>query len=61
VVKETTVKEDIKKDPISIASFDISFTMSSKQNLKDLVCKNQDKYDHIRELEYEIRCGKGNP
>jgi hypothetical protein len=46
------MKNNVKKNPLSIALARISLTMAlEKKNLKDLVCENQGKDDRIKDLE----------
>jgi hypothetical protein len=58
ILTETTVVEEISKDPLSIASTDTAFTTTMEWNLKNLFLQNEEKDARIRELEEQLRHAK---
>lgn len=47
--------ENVRNDPLSIALVGVTFTLASKKNLKELVRKNEEKDERIREMEEEVK------
>jgi hypothetical protein len=60
VTREIPVVENIRDNPIALASVGVTFTQASEKNIKDMVREIQEYKAKVEALEEEVRYYRGD-